>query len=208
MRKCAVIHWQCLPQARVVTWMPNTFYPCRAGTVSVTKWSVILFEDLPGFGRRHLPLWFSHTLLFVLFSSSWNSCPHSQKRKSHNHPMHQMSPFQPFLILCHKSESFLHTYQQSRLKLLFSTALPLSSSETCFLSDSEAFGRWGKALQPSLWQRFLAEMHFFLHIKVLWKHRNLNPSGVIYIQKYIYPLLQPWSLSRVTPLQGHEQHIV
>lgn len=83
-----------------------------------------------------------------------------------------------------------------------------SSSETCFLSDSEAFERWGKALQPSLWQRFLAEMHFFLHIKVLWKHRNLNPSGVIYIQKYIYPLLQPWSLSRVTPLQGHEQHIV
>lgn len=190
-------------------WVPDTFYPCRAGTLSVTKWPVILFEDLPGFGRRHLLLWFSHTFLFVLFSSSGSSCTHSQKRKSHNHPMHQISPFQPFF------DSLLWIWVISphppaipaEITVFHSTST-FHLPETCFLSDSEAFGEWGRALQPSLWQRFLAEMYFLLHIKVHGKHRNLNPSGVIYIQKYIYSLLQPWSLSRLTPLQGHEQHII
>ena len=39
---------------------------------------------------------FPHTPICPV-SFSWSSCPHSQKTKSHNHPMHQISPFQPFL---------------------------------------------------------------------------------------------------------------
>ena len=125
MRKCAVIHWQCLPQARVVTWVPDTFYPCRDGTVSVTKWSVILFEDLPGFGRRHLPLWFSHTLLFVLFPLREAPAPIPKKEKVTTTLCTKFLLFSLSLILFHESESFLHTHQQSELKLLFSTALLL-----------------------------------------------------------------------------------
>ena len=208
MRKCAVIHWQCLPQARVVTWVPDTFYPCRAGTVSVTKWSVILFEDLPGFGRRHLPLWFSHTLLFVLFPFLEAPAPIPKKQKVTTTLCTKFLLFSLSLILFHEWVISPHPPAIRAEITVFHSTSTFHLPETCFLSDSEAFGRWGRALQPSLWQRFLAEMHFLLHIKVLWKHRNLNPSGVIYIQKYIYPLLQHWSLSRVTPLQGHEQHIV
>lgn len=60
---------------------------------------------------------------------------------------------------------------------------------TCFLSGSEAFGGWGRAPKPPLRQRFLAEIYFLLHIKVYCKHRNLSPSGVIYIYKHIRQFL-------------------
>lgn len=105
--------------------MPGTFYPCRARTVSVTKWSVILFEDLPGFGRRHLTLWFSHTLLFVPFPLLEVFALIPKKEKVTTTICAKFLLFSLSLILFHESESFLHTYQKSRLKLLFSTALPL-----------------------------------------------------------------------------------
>lgn len=71
---------------------------------------------------------------------------------------------------------------------------------TCFLSDSEVFGGWRRAPKPSLLHGILVEMYFLLHIKGRWKHRNLSPSGVRYIYKYIHQILKPWSLSRVTLL--------
>lgn len=141
---------------------------------------------------RSTYLEFTQTLLYGLCSLFLKPLPPFPARKRQNNHMPPSTFFLSSisLILFHESESSLHNHQQSQLKLLFSTTLQLFiSSGPAFYLVQKPLEGWGRAPKPSLRLGFLAEMYFLLHIKVHWKHRNLSPSGVRYIYKYIHQIL-------------------
>lgn len=169
--------------------MPGIFYPWRAGSTSVSKTVCNSFWGHTWPWQEAFTSGLTKHYCLSYVPCSWSSCTHWQKEKG-------ITTICDTFLLSSFSDSFswIQVISPHPPAILAEITVFHSTSTfhlpgTCFLSGSEAFGGWGSAPKPSLQQGFLVEMYFLLHIKVHWKHTNLNPSGVIYIRKYIYQFL-------------------